>query len=224
MQKNSAISKDVHTGENVYIGDYCILGHPTKKSTIGKDVTLDSLRTKGFIVGAGTRIGNNSVIRSHSVIYNHVVTGNNFRTGHGVLIREHTSIGDNVVIGSGAILDGYISIGDGSQIQSNCYVSQSVIIGKNVFIAPGTNFYDNKKIILDVGQDLAGAVVEDYARIGGSCVILPSVKIGKYAFVGAGSVVTRDVPDKSVAYGNPAIVKRKLTEKEIKEYIDSLKK
>lgn len=209
-------------GKNSSIGSHCIIGHPPKKTTTGKDITHNSPRVKDFLLNEKTVIGDNSIIRSHSVIYSHVKAGNNFTTGHRVLIREHTRIGNSVTIGSGAIIDGYAQIGDRSQIQSNCYIAQSVSIGKYVFIAPCTSFYDNKKMILDVKEDLLGAKIEDYVRMGGGCIILPGINIGKFAMIGAGSVVTKDAPERHLAYGNPARVMRKLSDAEINQYVNSV--
>ena len=70
--------------------------------------------------------------------------------------------------------------------------------------------------------DLFGATIEDYVRIGLGCVILPSVRIGAGAMVGAGSIVTKDLSEKSLAYGNPARVARELSEEELEKYISSV--
>ncbi len=105
-------------------------------------------------------------------------------------------------------------------VQSQCYITQSVTIGKGVFIAPGCIFMDNKRIIL--GKGLAGITIDDYARIGGGSKILPEITIGKHVLIGAGSVVTKDIPSRAVAYGIPAEVKRFQSEAEIKEYMDTI--
>jgi len=105
-------------------------------------------------------------------------------------------------------------------IQSQCYIAQSVRIGNGVFIAPGCIFLDNKKIIL--GQGLDGPTVEDYVRISAGTKILPGITIGEHGLIGAGSVVTKDIPPRAVAYGVPAEVKRFQSEAEIKEYMDTI--
>ncbi|MFC2143106.1 DapH/DapD/GlmU-related protein [Candidatus Aenigmatarchaeota archaeon] len=243
--KNTIIEGDVEIGENVEIGNNCIIrshpeskiiidndtviedfvfiGHKSKRDFLGKDVSFDNSKIKNFILGNEITIGEKSVIRSHSVVYTNVKIGKRFNSGHNVLIREHTEIGDNSVVGSGTIVDGYVKIGNKSQIQSNCYISQSVRIGNGVFVAPNTSFYDNKKIILHTKFDLEGPIVEDYVRIGGSSVILPGVKIGKHSLIGSGSVVTKNIDEKTLAFGNPANVSRKMTEEEIEVYLKHLK-
>ncbi len=75
-----------------------------------------------------------------------------------------------------------------------------------------------------VEHDLFGATIEDYVRIGLGCVIMPSVQIGACAMVGAGSVVTRDVPKRTLVFGNPARISRQLTGDEVQLYRASVDK
>ena len=94
-----------------------------------------------------------------------------------------------------------------------------IVIGNNVAIAPEVKIFsashDYQDISLpDYGE---GIYIEDYVWIGGGAIILPGVKIGKGSVIGAGSIVTHDIPDWSVAVGNPArvIKKRVLNEREV---------
>jgi len=209
-------------GDNCFIGSHCVIGHPSKLQLQRADFSAASPKVADFFVKeAITRIGAGAIIRSGSVVYNHVIIGKGLRTGHNVVIRENVTIGENCVIGTQAILDGYARVGDNSMIQSQCYITQAVSIGNGVFIAPGCILMDNKKIIL--GEGLERISMEDYVRIGGGTKILPGVTIGEYALIGAGSVVTKDVPSRAVAYGVPARVKAFQSGKEIKEYVDSIK-
>jgi len=209
-------------GGNCVIGSRCIIGHPSKLELQKADFSATSPKVSDLIVKEPkTKIGEGSIIRSGSTIYKHVIVGKNLRTGHSVLIREHVTIGDNCIVGTQAILDGYIKMGNKSMIQSQCYVSQSVRIGNGVFIAPGCVFLDNKKIVL--GQGLEGATIEDYVRISAGTKVLPGITIGKNVLIGAGSVVTKDIPSKAVAYGTPARVHRFLTDDQIRAYVDSVR-
>lgn len=209
-------------GDNCVIGSRCIIGHPTKLQLQKADFSATSPKVPDFMVKeAVTKIGGGSIIRSGAVIYGHVIIGTKLRTGHNVLIREHVIMGDDCVVGTQAILDGYIKIGSGSMIQSQCYVCQSVKLGEGVFIAPRCAFLDNKRMIL--GQGLEGATVEDYVRIGAGTIVLPAATIGKYALIGARSVVTRDIPSKAVAYGTPTKVQGFLTDDQIRAYVDSVR-
>jgi len=207
--------------DNCIIGGNCTIGHPTKLEVQKVDFSADSPKVKNFYIPKSiTEIGKGSVVRSGSIIYKHVVIDENLRTGHNILIREHVNLGKKCVVGTNAILDGYIQVGDNSMIQSHCYIAQSVKLGSYVFISPGCIFLDNKKIIL--GQGLEGAVVEDFVRIGGGTKILPGVTIGKYALIGAGSIVARNIPSKAIAYGAPVKVKAFQADEDVKKYVDSI--
>ena len=209
--------------DDCVIGSHCIIGHLSKFELQKTDFSITSPKVTEFVIkDPTTRVGEGSIIRSGSTIYKHVVIGRKLRTGHGALIREHVTLGDDCIVGTQAILDGYIKVGSKSMIQSQCYIAQSVRIGNGVFIAPGCIFLDNKKVIL--GQGLDGPTVEDYVRISAGTKILPGITIGKYALIGAGSVVTKDIPSKAIAYGVPAKVKGFLSDDEIKAYANSLTK
>ena len=209
--------------DNCVIGSHCIIGHPSRLQLQKTDFSATSPKVTDFIIkDPVTKISEKATIRSGSTIYKHVIIGRKLRTGHNVLIREHVTVGDNCVVGTRAILDGYIKIGNNSMIQSQCYISQSVRIGNGVFIAPGCLFFDNKKIIL--GQGLEGATIEDYVRIGGGTKILPGIRVAKYALIGAGSVVTKNIPSKAIASGVPAEIKDFQSDEELKIYVDSVMK
>lgn len=213
----------VTLGKESWVESYTILGHPTKADLMGNDVSENSGRVEDLLIRpATTIIGAGAVIRSHSVIYTHVEIGQSLITGQGIMIREHTSIGDNCVFGTHASTDGYCYIGPMGHIGQYAQLSQSARIGRCVFIGGHTVFSDNKQAIRDVNRDLFGATIEDYVRIGLSCVILPSIVVGAFSLVGAGSVVTKDVPQRMVAFGNPARVERELSEEEIREYLASV--
>jgi len=219
---NASILSGSIIGDNSLIGSHCIIGHPSKLHVQKTDFSATSPKVADFVIKRPTtRIGEGSVIRSGSVIYTHVRIGKKLRTGHSILIRENVAVGDNCVIGTHAILDGYSRLGNNSMIQSQCYITQSVSIGNYVFIAPGCIFLDNKRIIL--GEGLERISIDDYVRIGGGTKILAGATIGKHALIGAGSVVTKSIPPKAVAYGIPAKVKGFQSDKDIERYVDSVK-
>ncbi len=215
----------VSVGAGSYIGSHVTLGHPSKAELTGVDASASMERVRDLLVPEPvTRIGPGAVVRSHSVIYAHVEIGGGFASGHFMLVREHTRIGERVVFGTHASVDGYSRIGDLCHIGQYTQLSQAARIGRGCFIVAQTVFSDNKRAIRDVSEDLRGAVVEDYVRIGTNCSILPAVCLGKHAFVGSQSVVTKDVPSGALAYGVPARVARMLTEQEIQEYVASVER
>ena len=211
----------VRIGDNTIIEPFCEIGHPTKMQVEGVDFSHQSERMKKFMNKPETIIGKNSVIRSQTVIYSSVRIEDGFKTGHRALIREHTTMGCKCVVGTNSIIGGYCTIGDLTKVQTAAFVCQSVVLGRGVFVAPYVSFYDNKRVILgDCG--LQAAEVGNYVRIGGGSIILPQVKIGDNALVGAGSVVTKDVPENAVVMGNPARIHAYQKPEDVHAYVKSV--
>jgi UDP-2-acetamido-3-amino-2,3-dideoxy-glucuronate N-acetyltransferase len=118
----------------------------------------------------------------------------------GAKIGKQCSIGQNVNIGSRAV------IGNGVKIQNNVSVYDGVIIEDDVFCGPSCVFTNviNPRAFIERKHEYRKTVVKKGASIGANATIICGVTIGEYALVGAGSVVTRDVPAYAVVYGNPA--------------------
>lgn len=174
---------------------------------LGKNYRFDYGVILGFSEGldfARTTIGDNSIIRPFTVIYAGVHIGNNFQTGPHVLVRENNTLGNDVAIWHNSTLSPGNSIGDGCRIHTGCFL-ELVTLGKRVFIGPNVVFTDDPHPLNPSPRiHFGGAIVEDEAVIGANVTILPHVRIGKRAMVGAGSVVTKDVPPNEVWVGNPA--------------------
>ncbi|HWO42611.1 MAG TPA: DapH/DapD/GlmU-related protein, partial [Candidatus Eisenbacteria bacterium] len=115
-------------------------------------------------------------------------------------IGKQCRIGQNVVIGPN------VTIGDGVKIQNNVSVYEGVTLEDYVFCGPSvvfTNVYNPRSEIRRMAA-LRSTLVRRGATLGANCTIVCGVTIGQYAFVGAGAVVTRDVPDFGLVMGNPA--------------------
>jgi acetyltransferase-like isoleucine patch superfamily enzyme len=165
-----------------------------KKIIIGKRVKIDS----GTVIYGGTSIGNDSGI------------------GHNTVIRFNTTIGVHSVVAQLCDLEGNLVIGNHTLIHSNNHICQKTSIGDYVFMAPQcvtTN--DPKMRYYREGYSLSGAhwallngpKIGDCCRIAVGCIFLPMINVGKHAVIGAGSVVTKDVPDYTIVFGDPAVKK-----------------
>jgi acetyltransferase-like isoleucine patch superfamily enzyme len=183
------IYSNVSLGKNVIIEPFCIIGKPPRGRKPGE------LRTT---------IGDNVIIRSGSIIYAGVLIGKNSQTGHNILIREGNVIGSQVSIGTNSMLEPDNTIGNRVRIHSGCFM-ESVTIGEDCFIGPCVVFTDDPHPPCPRYKDcIGGATVKKAAKIGANSTILPGISIGENALVGAGSVVTKNIPKNCVFLGNPA--------------------
>ena len=141
-------------------------------------------------------------MRSNSVLYAASVIGEGLETGHNVVIREENAIGDHLSIWNNSVIDYGCRIGHRVRIHSNCYIAQFTTIEDDVFIAPGVSTANDPHPLCTLCMQ--GPTLKKGCRIGVNVTLLPHVIVGEGAVVGAGSVVTHDVPPLTVAYGNPA--------------------
>ncbi len=121
----------------------------------------------------------------------------------GARIGENCSIGQNVFIGSGAVL------GNNIKVQNNVSIYDGVILEDGVFCGPSMVFTNvfNPRSFISRKQEFRKTLVRTGATIGANVTIVCGNTIGQYAFIGAGSVVTKDVLDYALIYGNPGKVK-----------------
>jgi UDP-2-acetamido-3-amino-2,3-dideoxy-glucuronate N-acetyltransferase len=121
-------------------------------------------------------------------------------------VLRNSRIGSNCRIGQNVVIGPNAQIGDGVKIQNNVSVYEGVTLEDNVFCGPSvvfTNVFNPRSEIRRM-DELRPTLVRQGASLGANSTIVCGVTIGRYAFVGAGAVVTKDVPDHGLVYGNPA--------------------
>ena len=184
LRKKFYKSLFARVGRNVIFGKSITIRHPDK-IYIGDNVIIDDY---AVLDGKGT--DNNRII-----------------------------IGDNVMIGRSSVIsckNGNITIGENSNIAMNCFIqsAKEVNIGKNVLFAAycyviGGGDHETERTdipIIAQGQIVKGITIEDNCWIGASVKVLDGVKIGRDSIIGAGAVVTKDIPSYAIAVGVPAKV------------------
>lgn len=165
-----------------------------------------------FTVPGSIEIGNDVYVGEFCVL-------EGSRNGKGIRIADNVKIRHGCVFNSGDDENSGINIGSGVHINDHCcfYGRGSIEIGNNVLIGPGVtitsvqhSFSDNdrNKLIIEQPEKIRKVLIEEDVWIGAHVVILPGIKIGKGAVIGACAVVTKDIPQYSVAWGVPASAKR----------------
>lgn len=168
------------------------------------------------------------LLRGNIVLANKVVGLSRIKLGTNVYISGNSriisetsgdiDIGNNCKIGTMTIVEdrgGSIAIGDNTAVNSFCvlYGHGGLRIGKNVLIATHVllipanhHFSDPNRLIREQGETKEGIVIEDDVWIGAGAIVLDGVRIGTGSVIGAGAIVTKDIPPRSIAVGNPARV------------------
>ena len=145
------------------------------------------------VVDPGAEIGEGSQIWHFS----HIMGG--------AKIGKRCKLGQNVFVARGVVM------GENCKVQNNVSVYEGVVLEDDVFCGPSMVFTNVKTprsgVLRNTSDDYLGTLVKKGASIGANATIVCGVTIGRYAFVGAGSVVSRDVPDYAMALGVPARVK-----------------
>jgi len=201
--ENVSLGKGVVIGpqsiiyDNVTIGDFGVIG---PRVTIGEPEAgfyqSDQYEFPPTIIGA------HATVRSGSVIYAGCEIGDGFRTGHYAILRERTIVGENCSFGTFAQSDGECVLGDYVRLHYAAHVCRTARVGNYVWLYPYTVLTND--IHPPCNQCVQGPVIDDYAVIATHSVVMPRIRIGAHALIGANSVVTKDVPPGTIAMGTPA--------------------
>jgi acetyltransferase-like isoleucine patch superfamily enzyme len=141
------------------------------------------------------------------------VLGEDAKIWNWVHVRERARIGKRCVISKGVYVDFEVVIGDDCKVQNHVSLYHGVTLERGVFVGPHVCFTNDKqpRAINPDGTQKGAAdwvvspiLIREGGARGANSTILPGVTVGRFALVGAGSVVTRDVPDFGLALGNPA--------------------
>ena len=131
--------------------------------------------------------------------------GEGTKVWHFCHVMSGASIGRNCNLGQNVYVDADVTIGDGCKLQNNVSVYKGVVLEDGVFCGPSMVFTNviNPRAFIERKDEFKPTVVQRGASLGANCTIVCGVTIGAYALIGAGSVVTSDVPSHGVVYGVP---------------------
>ena len=214
------MTTEIHPSATVYPGT--VLGERVKileNAVVGKQPSLSPRSTAKRDPLAPTEIGDGTVVSTGAIVFAGSRVGARVVLGDQSCVRERVTIGDDVVLGRGSLVENDTTIGARTKIQADAYITAYSTLEEDVFIAPcvvTTN--DNYMGRTERRHELiAGPTIRRGARIGGGAILCPGVEIGEEAFVGAGSVVTKDVPPRVVVVGSPARALREVPQDELLE-------
>jgi UDP-2-acetamido-3-amino-2,3-dideoxy-glucuronate N-acetyltransferase len=184
-------------GEGVRVLEYAVVG---KQPVLSPRSTARREDLPPAEIGEGTIVSTGAVVFAGTTIGARVIVGDQ------ACVRERVVLGDDVVVGRGSLVENDTTVGAMTKIQAEAYITAYSTLEDHVFIAPcvvttNDNFMGRTERRHGL---MEGPTIRRGARVGGGAVLCPAVEIGEEAFVGAGAVVTRNVPARAVVVGNPA--------------------
>ncbi|NLX86904.1 MAG: N-acetyltransferase [Clostridiales bacterium] len=225
------VGEHVVIGDNVTIGNGVIIHNDTR---IGSNVTIQdnavigkgAVRAKNSVANiiggkdgetAPAIIMDNCIIGTSSILYRGCTLHNDCYIADLATVRENVVIGEGTIVGRGVCIENCCDIGKMCKIETNAYITAFSRLEDYVFIAPGVITTNDNYLgrTSERYSRIKGVTVKRGGRIGGNSTILPGKVIESDALVGAGSIVTKDVPAGTVVKGNPAVPYKTVPEKEL---------
>ncbi len=227
VEPGAVIYAGARVGRGVWIGAGTVVRSATE---LGEDCIVE----EGALLGKWPRLRPGSTaaggdpgplliragvtICSGAILYAGAEIGTGAIIGDQAQVRERASVGAHSVIGRGSSVDFSARVGERVLIQTDVYLTAWSVVEDDVFLGPGvTTTNDHTMGRHGAGESLQGPVFKRGCRVGGGAVLVPGVVIGAEAFVAAGAVVTRDVPDRAVVMGVPARVVGEVPEEDLIE-------
>src|SRR3989440_9688995 len=209
---------EVHPTAIVYPGT--VLGEGARvleHAVVGKQPSLGPKSTAKREPLPPTEIGEGTIVSTGAIVFAGAKIGAACILGDQSCVRERVTIADDVVVGRGSLVENDTTIGSGTRIQAEAYVTAYSTLEEDVFIAPcvvttNDNFMgrtEKRKALMK------GPTIRRGARVGGGAILCPGIEVGEEGFVGAGAVVTKDVPPRTIVVGNPARALREVPPDEL---------
>jgi acetyltransferase-like isoleucine patch superfamily enzyme len=211
---------EIHPTATVYPGT--VLGENVRvleNAVVGKQPALGPKSTAKRDPLPPAEIGDGTIVSTGAIVFAGSTIGAGCILGDQSCVRERVAIADDVVVGRGSLVENDTTIGSGTRIQAEAYITAYSTLEEDVFIAPcvvttNDNFMgrtEKRKALMK------GPTIRRGARVGGGAILLPGIEVGEEAFVGAGAVVTKDVPARKLVVGSPARVLRDVADEELLE-------
>ena len=218
---NVRLPGDAVIGAYVVIHSGTVVGPGCKLqdgAIIGKPVALGARSTASREAPPPAQVGAGATVAAGAIVNAGAQIGAGAVVGDQAHVRERARIGEQSVVGRGSQVDNDAVVGARCRIQTGCYVTAHSVLEDDVFLGPGVFTYnDNTMARHAPDYEIVGPTIRRAARVGGGVRILPGIEIGEEAFVATGSVVTRDVPPRTLVMGVPAKPVREVADEELIE-------
>lgn len=209
-------------GANARIGTGCMIGHHVvihADTVVGNDVRIDDHASLGKVPmkaanSATTKeqelppltVGDVSIVGTGVVLYRGAAIDGKVLMADLCTIRENVTIGRGTIVGRGVTVENFCSVGRYCKLESECYITAYSTLEDRVFVAPGVVTSNDNYVgrTAERFKHFKGVTVKKGGRIGAGTVLLPGIVVGEDGLVAAGSVVTRDVPPRTIVMGAPA--------------------
>lgn len=165
-------------------------------------------------------------IHASAIIDTGCTIGNNTNIWHFSHVMSGAVIGESCVLGQNVFIGKKVRIGNGVRIQNNVSVYEGVELEDDVFVGPSAVFTNviNPRSAVSRKNEFKTTIVKKGATIGANATIVCGITIGNFAFIGAGAVVTKDVPPYALMKGNPAVLSGWMSEFGKKLFFDNTNK
>ena len=228
VHPSATIGSDVTLGEGCVVGAHARLGagcrvghhvviHPD--TVVGDQVRIDDHSTLGkrpmrAANSATTQeqelppltIGELSIVGTGVVLYRGASIGAQVLMADLCTIRENVAIGRGTIVGRGVTVENVCTVGRYCKLESECYITAYSTLEDRVFVAPGVVTSNDNYVgrTAERFKHFKGVTIRKGGRIGAGAVLLPGVTVGEDGLVAAGSLVTHDVPARTIVMGRPA--------------------
>ncbi|HKQ59459.1 MAG TPA: DapH/DapD/GlmU-related protein [Candidatus Eisenbacteria bacterium] len=216
MGEGCTIGAGVRTGKDCRLGHHVVIHADTQ---IGDHVRVDDHATLGKLPmraanSATTQeqelppltVGDLCIVGTGVVLYRGAAIDAKVLMADLCTVRENVTIGRGTIVGRGVTVENYCTVGRYCKLESECYLTAYSTLEDRVFVAPGVVTSNDNYVgrTAERFKHFKGVTVRKGGRIGAGSVILPGIVIGEDGLVAAGSVVTRDVPPRTIVLGSPA--------------------
>ena len=216
LGEGCVIGPSVQTGKDCRLGHHVVIHAETR---LGDDVRVDDHATLGKLPmraanSATTKeqelapltVGDQCIVGTGVVLYRGAAIDARVLMADLSTVRENVTIGRGTIVGRGVTVENFCTVGRYCKLESECYLTAYSTLEDRVFVAPGVVTSNDNYVgrTAERFKHFKGVTVKKGGRIGAGSVILPGIVIGADGLVAAGSVVTRDVPARTIVLGSPA--------------------